>query len=446
MTIPNNQTQPLTESGRLRRSVSILERRTQQLTRILEINQQMTSTLELEPLLQQIIRAATELTDTEGASIMLYDEKAAELRFAAVTGKNAEELSKMRVPVEGSIAGTIWKTGQPMLITEADKDPRHYEGTDQATQYQTRNILGVPLSIKDHHIGVLEAINKHGDVLFSEEDTRLLSTLAAQAAVAIQNARLVGELQRAYQKLNQLDSLKSDFISIASHELRTPLILGYAAMLRDEAAGPAAEQLEVVLQAALRLRGLIDEMVNLRLLDTGERVIQVATFAIQDLVKTVCGECESITTAKSQAISINAPMAPLLINADPAQVAIVLNNLLTNAIKFTPQGGRISVSVEPRNSEAWIAVADNGIGISPGDLERIFERFYQVEPHLSRSHGGMGLGLSIAKGLVEMHGGRIWAESVKGRGSRFTFTLPTGKPSAERGDSPLPSPLTRLAH
>jgi len=447
VTIPNNQTQPLTESGRLRRSVSILERRTQQLTRILEINQQLTSTLELEPLLQQIIRAAAELTDTEGASIMLYDEKAAELRFAAVTGKNAEELAKMRVPVEGSIAGTIWKAGQPMLITEADKDPRHYEGTDQAIQYQTRSILGVPLSIKDYRIGVLEAINKHGDALFSEEDTRLLNTLAAQAAVAIQNARLVGELQRAYQKLNQLDSLKSDFISLASHELRTPLslILGYAAMLKDDASGPAAEQLEVVLQAALRLRGLIDEMVNLRHLDTGERVIQVATFAIQDLVKTVCAECESIAMAKSQAISINAPAAPLLVNADRAQVAIVLNNLLTNAIKFTPQGGKIAVSAEPRNNEAWIAVADNGIGISPGDLERIFERFYQVEPHLSRRHGGMGLGLSIAKGLVEMHGGRIWAESVKGRGSRFTFTLPTGKLNANRGTGPLPSPLTRLA-
>ncbi len=432
--------EPPTEDTQLRTSMTRLQRQTGRLSRILEISQQLTSTLELEPLLQQILQAAAELTGTESASIMLYDEKAGELRFAAATGANAEQLARLRVPIEGSIAGTIWRTRRPMLIANADQDPRHYDGTDQAINFRTRNILGVPLSIQERSIGVLEAINKHGDALFTEEDTKVLCTLAAQAAIAIQNAQFVGELRRAYQKLNQLDSLKSDFIAIASHELRTPLglILGYASLLRDDASGPAAEQLEVVVQAALRLRGIIEEMVNLRMLDTGERTLQRVTFSIQELIKAVCAESESFATAKGQAISIHVPAAPLWVHADRAQITVVLNNLLTNAVKFTPHGGRIGVSASSRDNEVWVSVSDTGIGIPANDLERIFERFYQVEPHMERRHGGMGLGLAIAKGLVELHGGRIWAESVKGRGSRFTFTLPAG--NSPPGSGTLASP------
>jgi len=427
--VSQNPDKPLTESGRLRQSVTRLQRQTEQLSRILELSQQLTSTLELQPLLQEIIRAAAELTDTEAASIMLYDENAGELRFAAITNVAQEQLTRIRVPIEGSVAGVIWKTGQPMLVTDAYRDPRHYDGTDQATRFQTRNILGVPLAYKDRNIGVLEALNKCGDEPFTEEDTRLLCALASQAAVAIQNAQLVGALQQAYQKLNQLDTLKSDFIAIASHELRTPLaiVLGYASMLKDTTSGPTADQLEVVVQAALRLRGLIEEMVNLSHLDAGETVLELAAFPIQELVFTVCTEVDSLATAKGQTISLHVPPDPLPIKADRSQITIVLNNLLTNAIKFTAPGGRIAVSAEQHGSEAWIAVTDSGIGIPASDLERIFEPFYQVEPHMNRRHGGLGLGLSIARGLIGLHSGRIWAESVVGKGSRFTFTLPTSQ-------------------
>jgi signal transduction histidine kinase len=363
---------------------------------------------------------------------MLYDDKAHELRFRAATGKNADQLARLRVPIEGSIAGTIWKTGQPIIIAEAERDPRHYDATDQAIDFETRNILGVPLSILERRLGVLEALNKSGDAPFSEDDVRVLSTLAGQAAIAIQNAQLVGELQRAYQKLNQLDNLKNDFIAVASHELRTPLglILGYASMLKDDASGPAAQQVEAVLQAALRLRGIIEEMVNLRHLDTGARVPQPEVLDIKGLIALVCAECDTLAHGKGQTIIFQLPAESVPVNVDRAQITIVLNNLLTNAIKFTPAGGQIAVGAEPRDGQVWVTVSDTGVGIPPGDLERIFERFYQVEPHLNRRHGGMGLGLSIARGMVELHGGRIWAESVVGRGSRFTFTLPAGDPSA----------------
>jgi signal transduction histidine kinase len=425
MMMPNSKA-ALAGTGELRHDMDALQRQTEKLSRILEISQQLTSTLSLEPLLQQIIVAATELTDTEAASIMLYDEKAGELRFAAATGANAEQLARKTVPIEGSVAGVIWKSRRTMLITQADQDPRHYDRIDQAIDFRTRSILGVPLSIKERSIGVLEALNKCGDVPFTEEDAQVLCTLAAQAAVAIQNAQLVSALQSAYKKLGELDKLKSDFIAIASHELRTPLglVLGYASMLKDETGGAAAEKLNVVVQSALHLRELIEDMVNLRHLETGETALQLTTFDIQDWVRSVCADCDSLATAKRQTISIQLPSEPIQIYADRAQITIVLNNLLTNAVKFTPDGGHIVVRADLGEGDAWISVADSGVGIPPTDLERIFERFYQVEPHLTRRQGGMGLGLPIAKEMVELHGGRIWAESVVGKGSRFTFTLP----------------------
>lgn len=423
---------PLPGTGELQHSVTALQRQTERLSRILEISQQLTSMLDLEPLLQEIIRAAAELTGTEAASIMLYDETIGELRFAAATGANSDQLANMRVPIEGSIAGSIFRSSRAMLITQADQDPRHYDRIDQAIDFQTRTILGVPLSIKDRSIGVLEVINKCGDALFSEEDTQILSTLAAQAAIAIQNAQLISALQKAYKKLDELDKLKSDFIAIASHELRTPLglILGYASMLKEDASGMAAQKLDVVLQSALRLRGLIEDMVNLRHIEAGQAELQLETVSLQDWVRAVCGECESLAATKSQAISFSLPAESLQMSADRAKITIALNNLLTNAIKFTPAGGRIVVSVMRREDEVWVSVVDTGVGIPRADLERIFERFYQVEPHLTRRQGGMGLGLPIAKGMVELHGGCIWAESVQGKGSRFTFTLPIGGPKA----------------
>jgi signal transduction histidine kinase len=144
----------------------------------------------------------------------------------------------------------------------------------------------------------------------------------------------------------------------------------------------------------------------------------------------VCAECDTLAHGKGQTIIFQLPAEPAPVNVDRAQITIVLNNLLTNAIKFTPAGGQIAVGAELHDGQVWVTVSDTGVGIPPGDLERIFERFYQVEPHMNRRHGGMGLGLSIARGMVELHGGRIWAESVVGRGSRFTFTLPAGDPAA----------------
>ncbi len=403
-----------------------LEDQVARLERMVRVSRMLSSTLDLEPLLQRIINTATDLVGTEAASILLEDERTGGLYFAAATGTEREELQRIQVPIEGSIAGTIFRTGQPLIIQDVHRDPRHYRGVDQSTRFETRAILGVPMRFKGRCIGVLEAVNKLGNAPFTQDDVHILSTLASQAAVAIENARLVGALQEANARLAELDRLKSDFISIASHELRTPLslILGYATFLKEQSAGAFQEQLEMVLKGALQLQGLIEAMVNLRYLEAGVARLELSDVVLQELVEEVCAEWRPMAEAQGLHLRQRVPHKPVRVRADRAKIALVLSNLLNNAIKFTPPGGRIEVTIRPQTGMVALSVADTGIGIPQNELDRIFDRFYQVESHLTRHHGGMGLGLSIAKGLVELHQGRIWAESVEGRGSRFTFTLP----------------------
>jgi signal transduction histidine kinase len=405
-----------------------LTHRVRELEMMVQVSRTLTSMLDLERLLQLIIQMATELVGCQGASIILEDRQSGELIFREASGPKSAKLSGVRVPVEGSIAGTVFKSQQPLIIQDTDDGsaPRHYDQVDRDIEFETQSILAVPMLFKEQAIGVLEAVNKRNREQFNRHDVQVLSTLAAQAAVAIENARLVKELQEANDRLAELDRLKSDFIAIASHELRTPLglILGYASFLRDQAEGKTSEQLSVVLDAATQLKSLIEDMVNLTHLEAGSAELDLQDVVLQDVIKDSIAAQHQFATTKSLAISHSLPHTPIRVKIDSEKIAIVLNNLLNNAIKFTAKGGRIRVAVRPLTGIVSVSVADTGIGIPQEELERIFDRFYQVESHLTRHTGGMGLGLSIAKGMVELHGGRIWAESVENRGSRCTFTLP----------------------
>ncbi len=422
--------EPKPQTSDLRRSVTALAQQTAQLKRILEISQTLAGTFDLAEVLRLILAAATELTDTETGSILLLDQSGSELYFAATSSPQRDQLMQLRVPAVGSLAGSILVAGKPMVVEDVQRDPRHYVGVDQKIDFQSRSLLGVPLMLRDKSIGVLEALNKHGGEPFSDEDGQLLMTLAAQAAVAIENAQLVTSLKKAYRQLNEIDQLKSDFIAIASHELRSPLglILGYAAMLKEDASTDTVQQLDVVLQAALRLRGLIDDMVNLQQVGEGRTKLNLEEFTLQDAIQSAVQALKDLFTTKEQAVVIDAPSQPLRVKADRAKITLALNNLLNNAIKFTPREGRIAISAEESNGEVQVHVADTGAGISEADQSMIFDQFYQVEPHLTRKHGGLGLGLAIAKGMIDLHGGRIWCESVLGYGSRFSFAFPIGGP------------------
>jgi signal transduction histidine kinase len=273
---------------------------------------------------------------------------------------------------------------------------------------------------------VLEALNKLSGTSFDQDDVEVLSTLAAQAAIAIENARLIARLREANQRLSQLDALKTNFISIASHELRTPLMLvqGYATFLREEASEAMSQDVEMVLRGAKQLEDIIDTMTNLSYLEAGTLQLERERFSLPALIAELGAEWRQLAATKHHTLEMTLPSRPIDVEADREKITQVLNNLLNNAIQFTPKSGTIKVSVQLHTGTVAVSVTDTGIGIPAEELERIFEAFHQVEPHLTRHHGGLGLGLPIAKRIVELHGGRIWAKSVVGRGSRFTFTLP----------------------
>jgi signal transduction histidine kinase len=298
------------------------------------------------------------------------------------------------------------------------------------TGLETNSLLAVPLQIKNRCIGVLEAINKQEGGTFDQEDVEILTTLAAQAAVAIENAQLVGALRETYERLEGLDQLKSNVIAIASHELRTPLglILGYATLLQEQLGEAAKPQLDAVSRAALRLKYIIETMLNMRYLETGQMELSPTYFDLRAEIQEACNDYRTIAQAKELALETDLPDVEMPTLADREKMRIVLDNLISNAVKFTPPGGQVRVAMRRRDDKVELTVTDTGIGIAPQELERIFDRFYQVEDHLTRRHEGLGLGLSTVKGLVELHGGRVWAESVLGRGSRFVVMLPVSPP------------------
>ena len=232
----------------LEQKIASLERRIAYLERIGKVSQILNSTLSLEPLLRIIIQSATELTHTEACSIMLLDKRTGELHFTHSIGEGSEGLRNLSVPLDNSIAGWIVRKSKPLLIRDAKADPRWHSQVDKRIDFDTRSILGVPMKVKDQVIGVMELLNKLDDRGFSQDDIQIATTLAAQAGIAIENARLLDELQRAYDELAELDRLKSDFVSVASHELRTPLsvILGYASFLREEVSGEAGSDVSVL--------------------------------------------------------------------------------------------------------------------------------------------------------------------------------------------------------
>jgi len=409
--------------------VAHLEYRVAYLERIAKVSQTLNSTLELDALLKSITQVATGLTNTEACSLLLYDEDTGELKFIPATLSTvAEKLVGIPVPLEGSIAGWVFKKGRPMLIRSVQDDPRWNQQVDELSDFQTCSILGVPLIIKRQVIGVLELLNKRDEIGFTQDDIQIATTLASHVAVAIENARLWRDIQRAYKKLEEVEQLKTDFVNLASHELRTPLavILGYVSFLQDEVSGHAGEQLEMVLSSALKLRNLIDDMINLGHIKAQDVALDVEIFSMRELISDVVAEFDTLFAAKALRVKTRFSEGddPVNIEADRQKIYLVVANLISNAVKFTPEGGAIFIELARKAQRIYIRIADTGIGIPKDRIGKIFEDFYQAEPSLTRRFDGLGIGLSIVKGLVESHNGTITVKSAEGKGSQFIVKLP----------------------
>ena len=403
----------------------------EKLARLVEISLILNSTLEPDLLLQSILNTASELLECCDVSILLYDEKREELRFVAATGSNKEELEKIPVPLDNSLAGTIFTENRHLVINCVEDDPRHYNLVGEELEYQVDSLLGVPMRIQDRVIGVLEALNKKSEA-FTPFDVKLLLVIASQAAIAINNAKLIQALKKANAELNEADEVKRAFMAVASHELRTPLgiILGYATFLQDEASGESKQHAEYVLKAAMRLRGILDDMKNMNLLYAGEADLNICPTNVRDIIGMAKEEIMPTAEAKKQEVTFEIPSKPISLRVDGNKLGVVFINLLSNAIRFTPAGGKINLKVLEKEDQVLISIRDNGRGLPPEKLEKIFEGFYQVENHMTRRSGGLGVGLAIAREIVRLHGGKIWAESEgTDQGSTFYIRLPKNTPA-----------------
>lgn len=400
-----------------------------QLIKLVEISLTLNSTKEPEELLQSIIKTATDLLDCEAASILLFDQGTRKLHFAAATGSDPQKLAEIPVPSDQSIAGVIFREKKPVFVPDVHDDPRHYELVGEEVHFKTRNLVGVPMLIRDQVTGVLEALNKHNGG-FSKDDADILSIIASQAAVAIQNARQMQALQNAYSEIRRADDIKSRFLALASHELRTPLqhVLGYAGLLIESEDQEVIEKADKVVKAANRMKSIIESMTSLDLIRQGKLEAEFKLQPLQPILEKALQEKRHDIIEHRHLVEWHIPMQPIAVKADETALSQVFINLLDNAIRFTPDNGQIALSAKHDKNGVLISIADNGIGIAPGELENIFKDFVQLEHHLTRTHEGLGLGLTIARGIVAMHGGKIWADSGgEGSGSTFHVFLPEGK-------------------
>lgn len=383
--------------------------------RLLEITRQLNSTLELGTLLNRIVAAATELVNTEQASILLLDPATGELRFEAASNLSGSAMAAIPVPMEGSLAGWVATHGQPVMVNDARGDARWFANVDRTIQFTTRNLLAVPMMLKNEVVGVLEVINKHDDQPWSEDDVNTLTTLASQAAIAVQNARLFQQ---------------SDFIAEIVHELRTPLAaLQASTALLSRTQIPEARRTEILRTMhgeTERLASMATDFLDLARLESGRTRLEITSFKVLELIT----ECVELVAdqARERGIEIVISGAEHRADADRAKIKRVLLNLLTNAIKYNRAEGSIHCTLDARDDPALpcslvVQIQDTGPGISLENQQHVFEKFYRVA-ETARQVMGTGLGLSIARRIVEAHGCEMGLTSELNVGTTFYFTLP----------------------
>jgi signal transduction histidine kinase len=294
-------------------------------------------------------------------------------------------------------------------------------------------VLAAPILFRNESLGVIEVLNKADRVDYTGDDLTILETLASQAAIAVQNTRLQKLTEKTHNDSTRLDKMKSDFVAITSHELRTPLglIIGHSTFLRELVGEEYRDQLDAIIKSAMRLKEIIENMANMDNFQSGMSVVRQRSVSVRRLILDTIVGYRQDAEAKKIKIDLDLADSDLMIEGDAEKIGIAITNLVNNAITFTNQGGHVFIVSELVPGYVKVSVIDDGIGIPLKDLPHIFDRFYQVESHLTRKHGGMGLGLSVAKMMVEMHGGRIWAESSEGKGSIFTMLLPLDSAQAQ---------------
>jgi diguanylate cyclase (GGDEF)-like protein len=420
---------------KLKESYSTLEqkvtKRTQQLSALNIIATTMNRTLDLQATLEGTLDKVLDVMQFHAGAIRLLDEKTSRLVLQASRGLPSEVVQKYQEISAGEMfAGKAAASGQPIVIEDIHKSP---DQESPILEIGMVSLVAIPLKSKDKVLGTLTSYSRTPRS-FTQQDLELLTSIGNQLGIAIENATLYTQTKAMVEQLKEADRFKSEFFSNISHEFKTPLtaIIGYSELLLGKISGelnPKQEEYITNIQYSGNL--LLENIKNLldfSRIKAGAMEINFGEFSIRSLVLNCVKTVAPLTAKKGQKLDYVIEDGELMINADQAKAQHILLNLLSNAIKFTPYGGSIEIHTSSAMLEGEpaieMSVVDSGIGIKQEDQDKIFEEFKQADSSYTREFTGSGLGLTIAKKYVEMHGGRIMVESQVGKGSRFTVILP----------------------
>jgi signal transduction histidine kinase len=412
------------------------ERRLAEVSTLYQLARQVNTSLDVQERLDSIVESLKQAMGCRACSIALLDPINDVLEIRAAAGIKGKWQSDFRLGLGEGVAGRVALEGASMYVPDTQEmdsfiffDP------------SVRSLLTVPLSVLGRIIGTLSVDSEKPDA-FSAADERLLAIAAAQAAIAIENARLYTSLEQrarnlaeAYAELQEVDRLRDEMVQNVSHELRTPLtfVKGYVELLLAGDAGPLTDMQKEYLDVVIEKTDTVTRLVSdIMFLQQADQVPKKTAISLAKLARRALQGCAATAEQAGLILVEDVPDDLPPVAGDAGRLQQVFDNLLGNAIKFSPDGGRITVSVRDVGETAQVSVSDEGVGIPKDQQERIFERFYQVDGSARRHFAGVGLGLTIAKRIVEAHGGEIWVESVPGNGSTFHFTIPKYQAGGER--------------
>lgn len=441
----------------LRAAVEAAAARNRALTLLRELGGRLLQIDTMEQLFDEVTRVAIELFQAEGAALQLVVEEGRFLKVVAGRGSYSGRLGAL-IPGDRSLNGWVVAHDQGLVVDDLAADPRSYP--PEGLPLESRRAVFAPLRSSGLVLGTIQVVDRNQGIAYTTADLELLQTLADQVAVGIDRTRALVDrrwtaeaLAVKNQELVRATKLKSEFLANMSHELRTPLnaIIGFSDLLLTGGLGPLEgaqrEFLESISRNGYHLLGLINNVLDLSKIEAGQMSYVLAPTDLRQVITAAVADTASLRTAKRQNVAIDLEDGPLTIMADGQRLRQVLFNLLSNASKFTPEGGNIALSAlhtraplpVPADRAAdrrgmttrdaiWVAVSDDGIGVRPQDTAKLFVEFSQVDSSASRRAQGTGLGLALSRKYVELHGGTIGCESIFGKGSTFWFILPVEGP------------------
>jgi signal transduction histidine kinase len=426
---------------RLQDSYSDLERKVESRTRELtqsvselralgQVSQAVNSTLDLESVLTTIVTNAVQLSNTDAGAIYVFEETKGEFFLRTTYGMDQATiaaLKKLRIRIDSPGPAAAIAKREPVQVPDLRNEPPDpVNRTILCAGY--RALLVAPLLRADSIVGML-VVRRKEPRRFPAATVDLLKTFADQSVLAIQNARLFSEIAQKSRQLEVESKHKSQFLANMSHELRTPLnaILGYNQLMLNNIYGETAGRMRTVLSRiqsnGKHLLGLINDVLDLSKIEAGQLALTVSDYSIKQVVYSVSAAVEPLLAEKNLTFRVEVPPDLPMARGDGRRITQVLLNLVSNAVKFT-DAGEVTIKVTATEDALTVAVRDTGPGIDPADQVRIFEEFQQADSSATKLKGGSGLGLSIARRIVEMHDGRLWVESTVGCGSTFFFPVP----------------------